>query len=232
MMSDAWQEDASFEPVPYPDHISYSGSEMIERAQTFLALMKKRHTVRDFSEKPVPRQLIETCLLTAGLAPNGANRQPWHFAVLGPGGKRRIIREAAEEEERNFYAGRAGEEWLDALKPLGTNPDKPFLETAPWLIVVFAQRYEVGPDGAKRKNYYVPESVGIACGLLVTALHNAGLVSLTHTPSPMGFLNEICGRPDNEKPLMIVVAGHPAKGATIPKEALSKKSLQEIASFF
>ncbi|MCH8202954.1 MAG: nitroreductase family protein [Proteobacteria bacterium] len=231
-MTEAWQEDASYQPIPYPERFDYPDAEMIARAGAFHAAMKKRHTVREFSDRPVPREVIETCLLTAGLAPNGANRQPWHFAVLGPGEKRRLIRQKAEAEEREFYAGRAGREWLDALKPLGTDPAKPFLETAPWLIVVFAQRYDLSPDGEKRKNYYVTESVGIACGFLVTALHNAGLVSLTHTPSPMGFLNQICGRPENEKPLMIVVAGHPAADATIPKEALNKKSLEEMASFF
>jgi nitroreductase len=231
-MSEVWQEDVSYEPIPYPEAFDYADEEMIARAGDFYAHMKKRHTVREFSDQPVPREVIETCLLTAGLAPNGANRQPWHFAVLGPGERRRVIREAAEAEEREFYAGRAGEEWLEALKPLGTNPDKPFLETAPWLIVVFAQRYELTEAGEKHKNYYVPESVGIACGLLVTALHNAGLASLTHTPSPMGFLNEICGRPENEKPLMIIVTGHPAADATIPREALNKKSLEEMASFF
>ena len=231
-MTEAWQEDASYQPIPYPEAFDYSEAEMIARARAFYADMKKRHTVRAFSDRPVPREVIETCLLTAGLAPNGANRQPWHFAVLGPGEKRRLIRQKAEAEEREFYAGRAGREWLDALKPLGTDPAKPFLETAPWLIVVFAQRYDLSPDGEKRKNYYVTESVGIACGFLVTALHNAGLVSLTHTPSPMGFLNQICGRPENEKPLMIVVAGHPAANATIPREALNKKSLKEMASFF
>ena len=230
-MSKDWQEDASYEPVPYPEHREYADDEMIARAGAFYTHMKRRHTVRDFSERPVSREVIESCLLTAGLAPNGANRQPWHFAVLGPGEKRRVIRRAAEEEEREFYAGRAGKEWLETLKPLGTDPDKPFLEIAPWLIVVFAQRYELTEGGGKRKNYYVPESVGIACGLLVTALHNAGLVSLTHTPSPMGFLNQICGRPDHEKPLMIVVAGHPAPDATIPREALDKKSLDQMASF-
>lgn len=230
-MTEAWPEDVSYEPVPYPERRKYSNAEMIARARAFYALMKKRHTVRAFSDRPVPREVIEMCLLTAGLAPNGANRQPWHFATLGPGEKRRLIRKAAEEEEREFYAGRAGKEWLETLKPLGTDPSKPFLEIAPWLIVVFAQRYEPLEGGGKRKNYYVPESVGIACGLLVTALHNAGLVSLTHTPSPMGFLNEICGRPGHEKPLMIVVTGHPAEDATIPREALRKKSLDQMASF-
>ena len=230
-MTEAWQEDVSYEPIPYPEAFDYTEAEMIARAQAFYTQMKKRHTVRAFSDKQVPREVIEMCLLTAGLAPNGANRQPWHFATLGPGEKRRLIRKAAEEEEREFYAGRAGKEWLETLKPLGTDPSKPFLEIAPWLIVVFAQRYEPLEGGGKRKNYYVPESVGIACGLLVTALHNAGLVSLTHTPSPMGFLNEICGRPDHEKPLMIVVTGHPAPDATIPREALRKKSLDQMASF-
>ncbi len=230
-MSDFWQEDDSYKPVPLPHRADYSDVEMLERAETFYLLMKQRHTVRDFSTKPVPRAIIKKAILTAGTAPNGANMQPWHFAVLGEGPFRGTICEEAEKEEREFYAGRAGKAWLNALKPLGTNPEKPFLKSAPWLIVVFAERYGIGPGGEKIKNYYVPESVGIACGILVTALHNAGLATLTHTPSPMGFLNEICGRPENEKPMMIIVVGHPSDDATIPAEALHKKSLDQVASF-
>ncbi len=220
-----------FIPVPLPPSERFSEDEMQSKADEFYQLMKTRHTVRDFSTEPVPKAIIEKAVLTAGTAPNGANRQPWHFAVLGNVDARKIIRTEAEKEEKEFYDGKAGEAWLNALAPLGTDKNKPFLETAPWLIVVFGQRFDVDENGEKLKNYYVPESVGIACGMLLTALHNVGLATLTHTPSPMGFLNKICKRPENEKPLMIIVTGYAKEGATIPKEALSKKSLKEISSF-
>jgi nitroreductase len=168
-------------------------------------------------------------LLAAGTAPSGANRQPWHFVVVSDPEIKRKIREAAEKEEEAFYTGRAPDDWLEALQPLGTDAHKPFLETAPYLIVIFAQSYELAADGSKIKNYYVQESVGIATGLLITAIHHAGLVSLTHTPSPMGFLNKILGRPDNERPYLILVVGYPAENATVPD--ISKKSLEEIATF-
>ena len=221
-----------FEPIPLPDYAELAPEEMQARAEAFLADIRRRHTVREFSPRPVPRALIETCLQAAGTAPNGANHQPWHFAVIGDPAMKARIRAAAEDEERTFYAGRAGEEWLAALRPLGTDADKPFLETAPWLICVFGARKSPSADGVMRKNYYVPESVSIAAGFLLVALHRAGLVSLTHTPAPMGFLNEICGRPDAEKPYLLVVTGYPAAGAHIPRHATEKKPLSEIATFF
>ena len=222
---------SAYQPVPLPDHVAWPAETMQARAEAFLADIRRRHTVRDFSDRPVPRALIETCIRAAGTAPNGANHQPWHFCVIGDPAVKRRIREAAEAEERDFYAGKAGEEWLKALEPLGTDPDKPFLETAPWLIAVFGARRSVSADGVLRKNYYVPESVSIAVGFLIVALHQAGLVSLTHTPAPMGFLNQICGRPAEEKPYILMVVGHPAEGATIPAHALEKKPLEAIASF-
>ncbi|MGY6629126.1 MAG: nitroreductase family protein [Oceanicaulis sp.] len=201
------------------------------RAHAFYEAMRTRRTVRDFSSRPVPREIIETAILTAGTAPNGANHQPWHFTVLGQGPLRARLREAAEAEERAFYAGKAGAEWLDALAPLGTDASKPFLETAPWLIAVFGQkRGGPGPCDMK-KNYYVTESVGIACGLLLASLHQAGLATLTHTPNPMGFLSEICERPAHEKPIMLIVTGYPAEGASYPAAAAAKKPLAGICDF-
>lgn len=202
-------------------------AEMRARARDFRALMARRRTVRDFSDRPVPRELIEDCVMTAASAPSGANQQPWTFACICDPDVKRRIREAAEEEERSFYAGRASDEWLRALAPLGTDADKPFLETAPWLIAVFGQRWGVAADGTRVKRYYMPESVGIATGLLIASLHNAGLASLTHTPSPMGFLNTICGRPENEKPMILMVAGYPAEGVTVP--AIGRKRLDEVS---
>lgn len=201
-------------------------TEMMARAQEFRALMKARRTVRDFSPRPVPRELIETCIMTAGGAPSGANQQPWTFVCIGDAATKTAIRDAAEKEEREFYAGRASDEWLDALAPIGTDANKPFLETAPWLIAIFAQRYGVTPEGKRVKHYYVPESVGIATGFLIAALHNAGLATLTHTPSPMGFLNEICGRPEHEKALILLVAGYPDDGALVPN--IAKKPAEDI----
>jgi nitroreductase len=181
-----------------------------------------------FRLAPVPFGVIEQCILAAGTAPSGANHQPWHFAVIGNSAIKTRIRMTAEEEEKRFYEGRAGQEWLEALAPLGTDSSKPFLEIAPWLICIFGARKSRGPDGKLRKNYYVPESVSIAVGILLTALHHAGLATLTHTPSPMGFLNEICCRPENEKPYILLVVGYPADDATIPACALQKKPLSEI----
>ena len=175
---------------------------------------------------PCRATLIEDCVMTAATAPSGANQQPWTFVCVSDGETKRRIRLAAEEEERAFYGGRASHEWLEALGPLGTDADKPFLETAPWLIVVFGQRWGVSNDGERAKHYYVPESVGIATGLLIAALHNAGLATLTHTPSPMGFLNDICGRPENEKPMILLVAGFPAKDATVPD--IGRKGASEV----
>ena len=205
--------------------------ERVARARTMRNRLKERRSCRYFSDAPVPREVIEAAIEAAGSAPNGANHQPWHFAVVSSPETKRAIREAAEAEERAFYSGKASDEWLEALGPLGTDADKPFLETAPWLIVVFAQRKGgIGEDG-QTQNYYVNESVGIACGMLIATLHEAGLSTLTHTPSPMGFLREICERPDHEKPLMIVVAGLPSDDATVPKKATEKKPLSQIASW-
>lgn len=204
---------------------------MQARAEAFRQVMSRRRTVRDFSDRPVPRELIETCLLTAASAPSGANLQPWHFAVVGSPAIKTRIREAAEDEEKAFYAGKAGEAWLEALAPLGTDPDKPFLEIAPWLIVIFAQRRAGALPGEDRKAYYFNESVGIATGLLLASLHQAGLATLTHTPAPMGFLNEICGRPATEKPYLIVVTGYPAEGAKTPRFARLRKPLDSITTW-
>jgi len=220
-----------YEAIPLPDRRSFGNAEMVERATRFLAEMKLRHSVRDFAATPVPRAVIEACILTAGRAPSGANHQPWHFVAVSDAAVKRRIRVAAEAEEKAFYAGKAGEEWLRDLAALGTDAEKPFLEIAPWLIVVFAERYRVGADRKLGKNYYIGESVGIATGMLITALHCAGLATLTHTPNPMRFLNEICGRPENEKPYMILVAGHAAEGATVPRRAKVKKPLDEVATF-
>ncbi|WP_439573790.1 nitroreductase family protein [Phreatobacter sp.] len=220
-----------YQPVALPDYVELPEAEMRARARAFHDQIRRRHTVRDFSPRPVPRDIIETCIRAAGTAPNGANHQPWHFCVIGDKAVKARIRTAAEAEESEFYAGKAGEEWLKALAPLGTDADKPFLEVAPWLIAVFGARRSVSADGVRRKNYYVPESVNIAVGFLIVALHQAGLATLTHTPAPMGFLNAICGRPDEEKPYILMVVGYPAERATIPAHALEKKPLEEIASF-
>ncbi len=215
--------------IPLPGYEELPEAEMRARAAAFLARMRRRRTVRDFSDRPVPRDIIELCLRAAGTAPNGANRQPWRFVVVGDSDLKRRIREAAEEEERAFYRDRAPDEWLEALEELGTDEHKPFLERAPWLIAIFAESYEVTEAGERLKNYYVAESVGIATGILITALHDAGLVALTHTPSPMKFLNRILDRPDNERPFLLLVVGHPEDDATVPD--LTKKALEEIAVF-
>jgi nitroreductase len=215
--------------IPLTAYREYPVEKMKQRAASFREEMQRRRTVRYFSNRPVPREIIEDCLLAAGSAPSGANLQPWHFVVASDPALKRQIREAAEKEEHEFYHGRAPQEWLEALAPLGTDEHKPYLETAPYLIVIFAQSYGVLPDGRKVKNYYVTESVGIAAGMLITAIHHAGLVSLTHTPSPMGFLNQALGRPENERPIMILVVGYPADDAVVPE--IGKKSLQEIATF-
>lgn len=218
--------------LPLSDFVEYSVEEMRRRAEAFHAEIRRRHSLRDFSDRPVPRGIVETCIRAAGTAPSGANHQPWHFAAIGDPAVKAVVREKAEAEERAFYGGKAGEDWLQALSPLGTDAEKPFLETAPWLIAVFAQR-RGGPEaGQDLKNYYVSESVGIATGFLICALHLAGLATLTHTPKPMGFLNEICGRPESERPFVLLVTGYPAADATIPRHATIKKPLEEIASFF
>jgi len=215
--------------IPLPSFRQYSEEEMGRRAAAFYEDLRRRRTVRDFSERPVPREVIEGCLLAAGTAPNGANMQPWHFVAVSDGELKRKIRVAAEAEEMEFYSGRAPQEWLDALAPLGTDEEKPFLERAPYLIAVFTQRYGLLPDGRQVKHYYATESVGIATGILITAVHNAGLVSLTHTPSPMGFLNDLLGRPENERPFLLLVVGYPAEGAKVPD--ITKKPLDRIATF-
>lgn len=222
------KDNISYQALPLPDFHQMSDPDMQKAAAEFFAFMRKRHSVRDFSDRPVARSVIEECIGAAGTAPSGANHQPWYFvAISNPGFKHRI-RLAAEEEERRFYAGGAGAEWLKALEPIGTNDDKPHLDIAPWLIVVFAQRYGQFDDGEKFKNYYVPESVGIASGFLLAALHHAGLTCLTHTPNPMKFLNDMLGRPASEKAVMIVAVGHPSKDATVPAVAKMKKPLTEI----
>lgn len=214
---------------PLDSFVEYPRDEMVRRAQNFRREIARRRTVRDFSDRPVPPEVIRECLRAAGTAPNGANHQPWHFAVVSDPGIKARIRVAAEIEEREFYRGGAPQEWLDALAALGTDEHKPFLETAPCLIAIFAERYQLLGDGRKVKNYYVQESVGIATGMLITGLHHAGLATLTHTPSPMGFLNEILGRPANERPFLILVAGYPAEDARVPQ--ITKKPLEKIASF-
>lgn len=219
------------EDVPLNGYVDLSPQETQARAEAMLSMLSTRRTIRDFSDKPVPRVVIETCIRAAGTAPSGANHQPWYFVAISDPTIKRQIRLAAEAEERAFYGGRASEEWLEALTPLGTNAEKPFIETAPWLIAVFAQRRGGAQAGAEKKNYYVTESVGLATGMLITALHAAGLGTLTHTPAPMGFLTEICGRPKTEKPFVLMVVGYPAKEARIPKHALIKKDLNDISAF-
>lgn len=214
---------------PLSGYRRFGEAEMQARADQFLTLVRRRRTVRHFSTEPVDRRLIETCLLAAGTAPSGANLQPWHFSVVGDPAVKKQIRDAAEVEEREFYGGRAPQAWLDALAPLGTDANKPFLELAPWLIVIFARGSEPQPDGSLGKTYYATESVGIATGILITALHNAGLATLTHTPSPMKFLNAFLGRPREERPFVLLVAGYPSREAQVP--AIGKKTLRQIASF-
>jgi iodotyrosine deiodinase len=203
--------------------------EMRSRADGFRRELARRRTVRDFSPEPVPRDVIESCIAAAGTAPSGANQQPWRFVAVADAAVKRVIRERAEAEEREFYGRRATQEWLAALAPLGTDASKPFLETAPWVIGVFYEAYGVGPGGERQKRFYPMDSTGIATGLLIAALHHAGLATLTHTPSPMAFLNEILGRPGNERPFVLVVAGYPAPGASVP--AIERKPLEAIARF-
>ena len=217
-----------YQPIPLPDRADLSDEGMAAAANAFFDMMRRRHSVRAFDDRLVPRAVIEDCVRAAGAAPSGANHQPWHFVAVGDRSVKQKIRQAAEEEERQFYAGGAGDEWLKALEPIGTGADKPHLEIAPWLIVVFAQRWGFFDDGTRYKNYYVPESVGIATGFLIAALHHAGLASLVHTPNPMKFLNGLLGRPASEKPMMILAVGHPSATATVPKAAKIKKALPDI----
>lgn len=215
--------------IPLSDYKEYPVDEMKERARQFYLDLKRRRTVRDFSDRPVPREVIEDCIRAAGTAPNGANMQPWHFVVVTDDETKSKIREEAEKEEKEFYERRANEEWLKALEKLGTDENKPFLETAPCLIAIFAKRYGLDDEGNRIQHYYTKESVGIATGMLITAVHNAGLASLTHTPSPMGFLNGILDRPENERPFLLLVVGYPADNARVPD--ITKKSLEQITSF-
>jgi iodotyrosine deiodinase len=216
---------------PLSDFIEYTPAEMLQRSEQFYLDIKRRHSVRKFSSRAVDQVVIENCLKSAGTAPNGANHQPWHFAAIHSQAVKTQVREQAEAHERGFYEGRAGDEWLGALKPLGTDANKPYLEHAPWLIAIFSQKNTELEGGNKQNNYYVHESVGIATGLLINALHHSGLATLTHTPKPMSFLSKICNRPDNERAYMLLVVGYPADNATVPNHAINKKSLSEIASF-
>ncbi len=228
---------APADALPFPASPVMTDAARLTAADGFYAHMAARRSCRAFAATPVPRAVIEAAIRAAGTAPSGANHQPWHFAVIGSDAAKQRIRDAAEAEERAFYgtgdgaAGKAGEEWLDALAPFGTDAAKPYLAIAPWVIAVFGQRRGGRSPGDDGQNYYVTESVGIACGLLITALHTAGLATLTHTPAPMGFLRDLCGRPASEKPLMLIVVGHPADGATCPAAALQRKPLDAIASW-
>lgn len=214
---------------PLSDFREYPPEEMETRAKRFLADMKRRRSVRHFSDRPVSREVIEDCLRAANSAPSGANRQPWHFVVVEDAETKSRLRGAAEKEEKEFYERRAPEEWLEALRPLGTDEHKPFLETAPYLIAIFAQLHGVDAEGNQFKHYYVNESVGIATGMLISALHLAGLATLTHTPSPMRFLNEILDRPGHERPYLLLVVGYPAEDAVVPD--LEKKPLEQVRTF-
>ena len=215
--------------VPAPKIHHRSDDDLLKRAQEFYEVMQRRRTIRNFSDRPVPREIIEHCIRAAGTAPSGANLQPWHFVAVSDPVIKHQLRIGAEKEEKEFYAHRAPKAWLEALAPLGTDSNKPFLETAPWLIAVFAQPFRILTDGRRSPTYYAIESVGIATGILVTAVHSCGLVSLTHTPSPMGFLNRILGRPSYEKPFVLLVVGHPAENALVPD--IGRKRLEEISSF-
>ena len=218
--------ETKFEPLKFAEK---SAEEMIAASRTFYLDMKGRRSVREFSDRPVPIEVIENAILAAGTSPSGANQQPWHFVVVSDPKTKREIRMAAEKEERAFYQGRAPDEWLRALQTLGTDENKPFLEIAPCLIVVFLKKTTADEEGIEHKNYYTTESVGIATGILITALHLSGLVTLTHTPSPMKFLNKILGRPDSERPFLILVTGFPGSEALVP--TISKYELNQIATF-
>ena len=230
-MNDSAVPPDAYVPLPWPGLPRYAPDEMVSRARAVYEAARTRRTCRFFAPDPVPRAVIEYAILAAGTAPSGANHQPWHFAVISAPEHKSALRAAAEEEERAFYAGKAGREWIEALAPLGTDADKPYLEVAPWHIVVFGQRRGGARPGDRKQNYYVTESAGIACGLLLMALHAAGLATLTHTPNPMGFLNRLCGRPAHEKPLMVIVAGLPAGDATVPAHAIGRKPLDAIATW-
>jgi nitroreductase len=216
---------------PLSDYIEYTEEEMLSRSKAFYTDIKRRHSIRSFSDRPVPKEVIENCIKAAATAPSGANHQPWHFVAVHSSDIKKQIREQAEGHERSFYEGRAGEEWLEALKPLGTDADKPYLEEAPWLIAIFSQKKGGIKAEDKNTNYYVHESVGIATGFLINALHTSGLVTLTHTPKPMSFLSKVCKRPENDRAYMLIITGYPAPAATIPHHATVKKSLNEVCTF-
>jgi len=213
------------------DYIEYPVEEMVSRSENFYLDIKRRHSIRSFSDRPVPKEIIENCIKAAATAPSGANHQPWHFVAVHSSDIKKQIREQAEFHERGFYEGRAGEEWLEALKELGTDASKPYLEEAPWLIAIFSQKKGGINSEDKNTNYYVHESVGIATGFLINALHTSGLVTLTHTPKPMSFLSKVCGRPENDRAYMLLIAGYPNEDATVPHHAQVKKPLNEIATF-
>lgn len=215
--------------IPLPAYQEYPVDEMLSRSQLFYEELLRRRSVRNFSDKQVPKQIIDNCIAAANSAPSGANKQPWHFVIVSNSLIKRKIRVAAEEEEREFYSSRAPQEWLDALSQLGTDANKPFLETAPYLIVIFSKSLDVLPDGTKLKTYYASESTGIATGFLINAIHNAGLVCLTYTPNLMKFLNDILGRPQTEKPFLVLVVGYPAENAMVPD--IVKKGLKEVTTY-
>lgn len=216
--------------IPLPHFQKYSATEMQQRADAYYLELSRRRTVREYSSEPVSRTIIEKCISAAATAPSGANLQPWHFVAIQDSSIKHQIRIAAEKEEKAFYQDKASEEWLKALEPLGTDEHKIFLEKAPWLIAVFAKKYGLNEDGSRYKHYYTPESVGLATGLLISALHHAGLATLTHTPSPMGFLKTILKRPDNERPFLLIVTGYPDKNAKVPD--IQRKPLNEIVTFY
>lgn len=224
--------EVKYEALELPDRVEMPEAETLAAAEEFRDYMRKRHSVRQYATRPVPEAVVTACIEAACTAPSGANHQPWHFVAISDPQMKAVIRAAAEDEEREFYSGGAGDEWLAALEPIGTGVDKPHLTDAPWLIVVFAQRYGLTEDGDRYKNYYVPESVGIATGMLITALHHAGLVCLEHTPNPMKFLPELCGRPSHEKAVMILPVGYPAAEATVPAVAKRKKPRAQVLTVF
>ena len=224
--------EVHYQPLPLPDRVQLPDDQALAAAQTFRDYMKRRHSVRDFSSRDVPEAIITACIEAAATAPSGAHHQPWHFVAIANADMKARIRAAAEEEEQAFYSGGGGDEWLAALEPIGTGVSKPHLTTAPWLIVVFAQRYGVTAENTRYKNYYVPESVGIATGMLITALHQAGVVCLEHPPNPMNVLVGLCGRPEQEKATMIIPVGWPAETATVPAVAKIKKSRDQVMSVF
>lgn len=221
-----------YHPIPLTDFEEYPVEEMRARADAYYAEIKRRHSVREFADRPVPREIIETCICAAGTAPSGANHQPWHFVCVQDSATKQEIWKAAEAEEEAFYGGKAGATWLADLDKLGTNANKPFLAKAAWLIAIFLKKNEMESGKVVQKNYYMAESCGIATGFLINALHHAGLATLTHTPSPMAFLSKILDRPSNERPFLLLVAGYPAEDAMIPTHATKKKSIEEIATFF